>query len=233
VTAAGVDVVFDASNACARHWADLASAGVLLVDLTPSSSGIMVAPTVTGTPAACDWHLNLISCGGQAVLPVLNVVARKCAPGALEYVEVVTTAASASVGRHTRLNLDEYLAATRHAVRQLGLGGHAPAGGVKVLANISPARPAPPFRAEVAAIAPGVDPDTLRADLEAAAGTVRAFAPGYEASCRVDGALVRVSVVVTARGRHLPVYAGNVEMINAAAVLMAERHAAARQARAA
>lgn len=231
---AGVEVVFDVSNAAvhAAHWAELADTGALLVDLTPSSGGVVVVPTVNGHLAACARHLCLVSCGGQAVLPMLDAVARRCGPGALEYVEVVTTAASASVGRASRLNLDEYIAATADAVHELIWGGHVPGGEVKVLANLSPALPAPPFRAEVTVKAAGADPDALRADLEAAAAAVRTFAPGYQVTaCRVDKDLIHVSVVVTARnGRRLPAFAGNVEIINAAAVLAAERHAAARKA---
>jgi acetaldehyde dehydrogenase len=231
VRAAGVDVVFDASNASVRNWAELASTGVLLLDLTPSSGGAMVVPTLNAHLAGSCRHLNLVSCGGQAVLPVLDVIARHSTVGAVQYVEVVTTAAAASVGRHSRLNLDEYIATTQDAVQQIILGGGRVNGNVKVLANITPALPSPAFRAEVAAVAAGVQEHALRADLAAAAVAVRAFAPGYElAACRVDGDVVRVSVTVTAVGGRLPAYAGNVEIINAAAVLLAERCAATRKA---
>ncbi|WP_395108338.1 hypothetical protein [Actinomadura sp. SCN-SB] len=233
VSAADVDVVFDASNAAAHpsHRADLASTGVLLVDLTPSSGGAMVVPTVNGHLAESSRHLSLISCGGQAVLPVLEVLARHCGPRTLEYVEVVTTAASASVGRASRLNLDEYIATTQYAVQELTHDSLARGNDVKVLANLSPALPAPVFRAEVAVVASGADADALRADLEAAAVAVRTFATGYQVvSCCVDGDLIKVSVRVTAKsGRRLPAFAGNVEIINAAAVLLAERHAIARR----
>ncbi|HEX6467870.1 MAG TPA: hypothetical protein VF069_02155 [Streptosporangiaceae bacterium] len=227
VTAANVDVVFDASNASARHWVELASTSALLLDLTPSSGATMIAPTVNGHLADSSRHLNLVSCGGQAVLPVLDVIARHSTPGAVQYVEVVTTAAAASVGRHTRLNLDEYIATTQTAVQQIMLGGGSMSVNVKVLANITPALPSPAFRAEVTTVAAGVDEHALRADLAAAAAAVRTFAPGYEiTACRVEGGLVRVSVIVTAVCGALPAYAGNVEIINAAAVLLAERRAA-------
>jgi acetaldehyde dehydrogenase len=237
VTAANVDVVFDASNASGRHWAELASTGAVLLDLTPRSSGTMVVPTVNAHVADSSRYLNLVSCGGQAVLPVIDVIARHSTPGAVQYVEVVTTAAAASVGRHSRLNLDEYIATTQKAVQQLILGGGSVngkgsvSGKVKVLANITPALPSPAFRAEVAAVAAGVEEHALRADLAAAAVAVRRFAPGYQiAACKVDNDVVRASVTVTATGGRLPSYAGNVEIINAAAVLLAERRAAMRKA---
>ncbi len=222
VTGSDIDVVFDASNAAAHpaHWADLACAGVLLVDLTPSGGGTMVAPTVNGHRAESARHLSLVSCAGQAVLPVLDVVAKHCTP---QYVEVVTTVAGASVGRATRLNLDEYIATTEHAVRRLT---HAP--DAKVLTTISPALPAPAFRAQVTVVASDIQPGPLRTGVEAAAA-VRTFAPGYEvASWSVEDGLIKASVNVTAQGGRLPAYAGNVQIINAAAVLLAERYAAAR-----
>ncbi|MEH6373903.1 acetaldehyde dehydrogenase [Streptomyces sp. KLMMK] len=224
VTGADIDVVFDASNAAAHpaHWAALASAGVLLVDLTPSSSGAMVAPTVNGFRAESSRHLSLVSCGGQAVLPVLDMVAQHCVP---QYIEVVTTVASASAGRATRLNLDEYIATTEYAVRQLT---HVPR--AKVMATISPALPAPVFRAEVTVLASDIQPEPLRAGTQAVADAVRVFAPGYEvASFTVDDQRITATVNVTARGGRLPAYAGNVEIINAAAVLLAERYAATRE----
>lgn len=218
-----IDVVFDASNAAAHpaHWADLTSAGVLLVNLTPSGGGTMVAPTINGHRAESSRHLSLVSCGGQAVLPVLNVVAMHCTP---QYIEVVTTVAAASVGRATLLNLDEYIATTEYAMRRLT---HAP--DVKVLTNISPALPAPTFRAQISVVADDIRPESLRAGVETAAAAVHAFAPGYKVvSWSVEDGLITVCVNVTARGGRLPAYAGNVEIINAAAVLLAERHATAR-----
>lgn len=218
-----IDVVFDASNAAAHpaHWADLTSVGVLLVNLTPSGGGTMVAPTINGHRAESSRHLSLVSCGGQAVLPVLDVVARYCTP---RYIEVVTTVAAASVGRATLLNLDEYIATTEYAMRRLT---HTP--DAKVMTNISPALPAPAFRAQISVVADDIRPEPLRAGVETAAAAVRAFAPGYKVvSWSVADGLITVCVNVTARGGRLPAYAGNVEIINAAAVLLAERHATAR-----
>lgn len=217
-----IDVVFDASNAAAHpaHWGGLAARDdVLLVDLTPSSGGTMVAPTVNGYRAESARHLNLVSCGGQAVLPVLHALTEHCTP---VYVEAVTTAASPSVGPATRRNLDEYLATTEHAIRRLT---HAPE--AKVLTAISPARPAPEFRAEVTLLASDIGSETaLRDSVEAAVAEVRSLTPGYAvSSLTVDDGRISISVHVRAHGGRLPPYAGNVEIINAAAIAVAERHA--------
>lgn len=225
VACAGVDVVFDASSAEAHpaHWAALASADVLLVDLTPSSGGSMLTPTVNAVRAESDRHLSLVSCGGQAVLPVLDAIARNSER--VEDVEVVTTVASASVGPATRDNLDEYLATTGYAVKRLTGATRA-----KVLATISPALPAPAFRAQITTCAYGTQPAALADAVEATGAAVRQYAPGYEVSAlSVDDDLVRATVTVTARGGRLPSYAGNVEIINGAAVTLAERYARSRE----
>ncbi|WP_257138185.1 MULTISPECIES: acetaldehyde dehydrogenase [Streptomyces] len=225
VVQAGVDVVFDASSADAHpaHWAALASADVLLVDLTPSSGGSMLTPTVNAVRAESDRHLSLVSCGGQAVLPVLDAVARNSTR--VEDVEVVTTVASASVGPATRDNLDEYLAITTYAVERLTGATRA-----KVMATISPALPAPAFRAQITARAYGIRTRALGDAVESAAAAVRQYAPGYRVGAlSVVDDLVRATVTVTARGRRLPSYAGNVEIINAAAVTLAERYARSRE----
>jgi len=225
VLEAGVDVVFDASSADAHpaHWAELASMDVMLIDLTPSSGGQMVAPTVNGHRAESHRHLSLVSCGGQAVLPVLDTVAKH---STVAYAEVATTVASAGVGPATRNNLDEYVETTEYAIGRL-TGADA----TKVLATISPALPAPAFRAQITVIADRIDHDALAADAAAAACAVREFAPGYELTAlHVQGKQITATVTVTARGGRLSAFAGNVEIINAAAVTLAERYASTRRA---
>ncbi|MGW5679854.1 acetaldehyde dehydrogenase [Streptomyces sp. NPDC003860] len=214
------DVVFDASNAAQPHGTEWA-AKALWVDLTPRVTGRMVVPTINGNLATMPGRLDLVSCGGQTVLPILDAISRCRIP---EYAEVVTTAASASAGRATRLNLDEYLATTEAAVRALARVPEA-----KVLANLSPALPAPVFRARVTVTGHDIRSGAVRAAVDQAATAVRGFCPGYAVtSCVVEEGLVLVDIEVRARGGLLPSYAGNVEIINAAAVLLAERYAAAR-----
>lgn len=213
------DVVFDASNADAHaeHWARLQSTGATLIDLTPAQLGRMVVPTVNGTDAAAHRHINLVSCGGQAAIPVLHAIAHHCTP---EYIEVVSTGASASAGRATRLNLDEYIDTTQAAIRAF-----TGAQNVKVLVNLSPAMPAPPFRVAMTVLAPDVRPEPVRAIVAAATEGVRAFASGYAVtSIAVADGRISVAVEVTAEGGRIPRYAGNLDIINAAAVLLAEQH---------
>jgi acetaldehyde dehydrogenase len=215
------DVVFDATNAMAHaeHWRLLRHLDTLLIDLTPSRVGQMVVPAVTGLPAPTGRNVSLVSCGGQASIPLVHALASRFRT---EYVEVVSTVASSIAGRATRLNLDEYVATTRHAITAFSGVPDA-----KAMLNISPAVPPATFRTAVHAIIPRATAGAVRAVVTDAAARVRAFAPGYEViACTVTGDRVVVSLEVTADSEVLPRYAGNLDIINSAAILVAEQHAA-------
>jgi acetaldehyde dehydrogenase len=215
------DVVLDATNAAshAEHWRLLRPLDTLLIDLTPSHLGQMVVPTVTGTEGTTERDVSLISCGGQASAPLAHALAGHFT---VEYLEAVSTVASDSAGRATRLNLDEYVATT-----QAALTAFSGVADTKAILNISPAVPPATFRTTLHAVVPGADAGKVGAVVAEAAGKVRAFAPGYEVTaCTVNGDRTSVSVQVTAHSDVLPRYAGNLDIINSAAVLVAEQYAA-------
>ncbi|MER6105639.1 acetaldehyde dehydrogenase (acetylating) [Streptomyces sp. NPDC001832] len=222
VDAGPFDAVFDATNAesHAEHWAALCPTGTTLIDLTPTGLGTVIVPGVNSHRSAAHRHLNLVSCGGQAAIPVLHAISQRCTP---TYIEVVSTGASASAGQATRLNLDQYIATTSAAIRTFTGTRNA-----KVMVNLSPARPAPPFRVAMTVLADGIRPAPVRTSIAAAAQAVRAYTPGFKVtSLAVDPGRISVVVEVTASGGRLPSHAGSVDIINAAAVLLAEQSAAA------
>lgn len=217
------DIVFDATNAFEHpeHWVQLASTGAVLIDLTPTRGSALIVPTVNGDQAARHQHIGLVSCGGQASVPVLHALAQQYRP---QYVEMVATAASVSVGRASRLNLDEYVEMTEGAIRQF-----TQTGAVKAMLNISAAAPPPPFRIAMTIVAPGVEQGPVSDVVEAAAAAMRTVVPGYRiTSCTVTGDTVRVIAEVTATRNRMPVHAGNLEVISAAAIYAAEQHALAK-----
>jgi acetaldehyde dehydrogenase len=217
------DVVFDATNAVshAEHAEKLAPLGTMLVDLTPSKVGHMIVPTVNGTEIPAHRDINMVSCGGQASIPILHAITRT---HRIDYVEVVTTAATLSVGRGTRLNLDEYVETTQDAVRDFtGVKD------VKAILNISPARPPATFRVAMSMLGEGLTENSVRAQVTAAATELRSFVQGFEVTaCTVNDGKAFVAVRVTSSGDRIPRYAGNVDIINAAALHVAERYAADR-----
>ncbi|WAP60617.1 acetaldehyde dehydrogenase (acetylating) [Streptomyces sp. S465] len=216
------DVVFDATSAVshAEHAEQLKPLGTMLVDLTPSKVGRMVIPTVNGADVLEHGDINMISCGGQASIPILHAIARQ---HRIDYVEVVTTAASPSVGRSTRLNLDEYVQTTQEAVREFtGVKD------VKAILNVSPAKPPATFRVAMSVLGEELTAESVRAAVATATQQVRAFAGGFEVTaCVVDGGKALIAVEVTSSGDRIPRYAGNLDIINSAALHVAERYAAA------
>lgn len=220
------DVAFDATNAMshAEHAERLRPLGTMLVDLTPSKVGRMVVPTVNGADVLAHPDVNdvnMVSCGGQASVPVLHAIARR---HRVDYVEVVTTAATLSVGRSTRLNLDEYVETTQEAVREFtGVKD------VKSILNLSPASPPATFRVAMSLLGDDLDPRSVRSAVAEAAHGLRAFVGGYDVTaCTVDGGRAFIAVQVTAGGDRIPKYAGNLDIINSAALHVAEQYAADR-----
>ena len=212
-------VVFDATNATSHaEHARLLPPSTLLVDLTPSKLGHMVVPSVTGTQRPGGRDVSLISCGGQASIPIAHALAGRFE---VDYLEVVSTVASSVAGRATRLNLDEYVATTQHALTTFTDVPH-----TKAILNISPAVPPAMFRTAVHAVIRRAGAEDVRRVVSHAAQRVREFAPGYEiTSCAVRGERVSVALEITADSDVLPRYAGNLDLINSAAIMVAERHA--------
>lgn len=217
------DIVFDASNAVshAEHWKYLDTLGALVIDLTPSMVGHMITPTVNGPDALVHRNVSLISCGGQTSIPILHALTQLYSPS---YIEVVTTAASVSVGRATRLNLDEYVETTQAAIRAFtGVAD------VKVMVNVSPAEPPVPFRVAISMAGDDFDVDVMRKHVATVAEEVRTFAAGFKiVACSVIDGKAFIAAEVEASGDLIPRYAGNLDIINSAAIFVAEQYAAAR-----
>jgi acetaldehyde dehydrogenase len=215
------DVVFDATNALSHveHAEKLSAYDTMVIDLTPSKVGHMVIPTVNRADIITYRDISMVSCGGQASIPILRAITQK---HKVDYIEVVTTAATLSVGRATRLNLDEYVETTQEAVRDFtGVKD------VKAILNISPARPPATFRVAASLLGEDLTEDSVQALVASVAGELRAFVRGFEvAACTVNGGKAFVAVTVTSSGDRIPQYAGNLDIINSAAIHVAECYAA-------
>ncbi|CAI1570787.1 acetaldehyde dehydrogenase (acetylating) [Serratia liquefaciens] len=217
------DVVFDATNAMshAKHWALLRPLGTLMIDLTPSHLGKMIVPTVTGTEALTERNVSLISCGGQASIPILHALSRHFR---INDIEVVATVASNILGRATRINIDEYVDTTQRA-----LSAFTGVANTKAILNISPAAPPAMFRVTIFAGIPGVTKEQITPVLAEAVEAVRGFSAGYSLTAlNVSEGRVSISLEVVASSKVMPEYAGNLDLINSAAILVAEQYASYR-----
>lgn len=217
------DVVFDATNAMshAKHWELLRPLGSLMIDLTPSHMGKMIVPTVTGTGALTERNVSLISCGGQASIPILHALSRHFR---INDIEVVATVASNILGRATRINIDEYVDTTQRA-----LSAFTGVANTKAILNISPAAPPAMFRVTIFAGIPGITKEQITPVLAEAVEAVRGFSAGYSLTAlNVSEGRVSISLEVVASSKVMPEYAGNLDLINSAAILVAEQYASYR-----
>jgi acetaldehyde dehydrogenase (acetylating) len=221
--AARIDLVFDATSALshAHHWEVLEALGKKAIDLTPSNIGHMCVPAVNIEQCLAYDNVNMVTCGGQATVPVAHAIS--LVHPEVTYVEVVSMIASKSAGPATRLNLDEYIGTTERALTQF-----TGAPRTKAILNLNPAQPPVDMQATVYALIPEPDIDAITASVVAMIESIQKYVPGYELIVppTVENGRVVVMMRVRGRGDYLPAYAGNLDIINCAAVEMAEAYAA-------
>jgi acetaldehyde dehydrogenase len=226
------DLVFEATSAKAHaaHAARYAEAGIRAVDLTPAAVGPYVCPPVNLDLNLDAPNLNMITCGGQATVPVVAAVSRVVE---VAYAEIVASIASRSAGPGTRANIDEFTETTAAALRDVGGAARG-----KAIILLNPVEPPMIMRNTVfcaipaEAAEPGPLRDAVTASIEAMAETVRGYVPGYvlKAEPQYDPpdprwrGMARVGVFLEVRGRgdYLPDYAGNLDIITAAAARVGE-----------
>jgi acetaldehyde dehydrogenase len=226
------DIVFEATSARAheQNAPRYAAAGIRAIDLTPAALGPYVCPPVNLDVNLDAPNLNMISCGGQATIPVVAAVSRIVE---VAYAEIVASVASRSAGPGTRANIDEFTATTAAGLRDVG---GAAAGKAIILLN--PVEPPMIMRNTVfcaipaEAAEPGPVQDAVTASIAAMAETVRSYVPGYalRAEPQYDPPdarwrrMARVGVFLQVRGRgdYLPEYAGNMDIMTAAAARVGE-----------
>jgi acetaldehyde dehydrogenase len=222
------DLVFEATSA-AVHLANApryAEAGIRAVDLTPAAVGPYVVPPVNLGEHLAAPNVNLITCGGQATIPIVAAVSRVVP---VSYAEIVATVSSRSAGPGTRANIDEF---TRTTARGIEVVGGAERG--KAIIVLNPADPPMVMRDTIFCAVPArSDGHAITASVRQMVADVASYVPGYrllnepqfeEPSARTGGlARVAVFVEVEGAGDYLPPYAGNLDIMTAAAVRVGER----------
>lgn len=218
-----IKIVFDATSAYAhtRHYRPLKEAGKIAIDLTPAARGPYVVP-----PANLGEHLdqpnvNLITCGGQATIPLVHAVNR-VAP--VDYAEMVSTIASLSAGPGTRQNIDEFTFTTSRGLEVLGGAERG-----KAIIILNPADPPIMMRNTIYLLLsdPEVDEAAVTKSVEEMIEKVQAYVPGYKLknapvfepyqTATGTKTLVAMLLEVTGAGDWLPTYAGNLDIMTASA----------------
>lgn len=226
--AALYDLVFDCTSAAdaKMHAPVLARLGKTVIDLTPARIGPMAVPVLNRFDLIRQPNVNMVTCGGQASIPLAWALG-KVYGKALEYVEVVSSIASKSAGPATRANLDEYLITTAK-----GLAQFSGCQKTKAILNLNPADPCIDMQTTVLAkldrgLPPRSDLTALTKLVTDIAADVKEYVPGYEVIVppTFEGGRLVIMVRVRGLGDYLPTFAGNLDIINCAAIAMAEEYA--------
>lgn len=220
-----VEIVFDATSAKAHKHHDevLRQHGKTLIDLTPAAIGPYVIPPVNLDQHLGKSNLNMVSCGGQATVPIVAAVAAVSAVG---YGEIVASISSRSAGPGTRANIDEFTETTARAIEVVGGAGRG-----KAIIVLNPADPPLLMRDTIYCLCPDADADraAIAKSVVGMVESVQEYVPGYRLKQEVqfdqrpDGLLVSVFLEVSGAGHYLPAYAGNLDIMTSAALRTAER----------
>jgi acetaldehyde dehydrogenase len=233
---ADVELVFDATSAGAhaRHDEVLRAHGKRILDLTPAAIGPYCIPSVNLRQHIDEVNLNMVTCGGQATVPIVAAVNRVVP---VEYGEIVSSVSSRSAGPGTRANIDEFTETTAKAVEVVGGAARG-----KAIIILNPAEPPLIMRNTVFCLVQAANPDDIAQSIHEMVESVRAYVPGYrlkqevqfdeitdekpvripEMDRKFTGWKVSVFLEVEGAGHYLPPYAGNLDIMTSAALKAAE-----------
>jgi acetaldehyde dehydrogenase len=215
------EIAFDATTARAhhRHAELLEAAGKIAIDLTPAAVGPHVVPVVNIREHLDKRNVNLVTCGGQATVPMVAAIRRAAA---VEYAEIVSTVASRSAGPGTRQNIDEFTETTARALETIGGAERG-----KAIIILNPAEPPIIMRNTVYALVKELDEERISQSIQDMVQTVQQYVPGYrlKAPPIFDDHKVTALLEIEGAGDYLPNYAGNLDIMTAAAVRVGEEFA--------
>jgi len=216
------DLVFDATSFKdhLRHAPILERLGKVAIDLTPAKVGPMCVPAVNMKECLDFKNVNMVTCGGQASIPIAYSIGKT--QKNVDYIEVVSSIASRSAGPGTRINLDEYIHTTESGVKKFSGAKR-----TKAILNLNPAKPCIDMQTTVFAKVEKPDIEKLNPVLNEMVSTIQKYVPDYKLIVGpiVENGRIVVMIRVKGLGDYLPSYAGNLDIINCAAIAMAEEYA--------
>ena len=216
-----VDLVFDATSAkdAKVHWEILDKLGKIVIDLTPAKLGLLCIPAVNLDEVLKHRNVNMITCGGQASIPLVYLISKT--QRNVEYIEVVSSIASKSAGPATRLNLDEYIDTTENGIKYFSGVSR-----TKAILNLNPANPCIDMQTTIFAQVENPDMDILISAVDKMVSKIQKYVPGYSLLVPpiYEKGRIAIMVKVQGLGDYLPKYAGNLDIINCAAIAVAEQY---------
>ena len=222
------DIVIDCTSAQAHtnHWRVCKELGKTIIDMTPAKLGKLCVPAIAmDTDLSEDvQNINMITCGGQTSIPIGYALGQVHKD--IEYIEVVSTIASLSAGPATRQNLDEYVETTQSALKKFS-----GAKDTKAILVLNPANPPIFMQTTIYAQIENPNLEAITESVENMIKVIQKYSPGYQLVVPpvVTNGNVVISVKVLGAGDHLPQYAGNLDIINCAAIAVLELIAKSKQ----
>jgi len=232
-----IDFVFDATSAGAHVKNDAflrtLKPGIRMIDLTPAAIGPYCIPVVNGEANVDALNVNMVTCGGQATIPMVAAVSRVAR---VHYGEIIASISSKSAGPGTRANIDEFTETTSKAIEAVGGASKG-----KAIIVLNPAEPPVIMRDTVYTLSELADRDAVEDSIEEMAKAVNAYVPGYRLKQKVQfdevqnlnipglgklsGLKTSIFLEVEGAAHYLPAYAGNLDIMTSAALATAERMA--------
>lgn len=215
------EIVFDATSAKAhvRNAEVLNELNKIAIDLTPAAVGPLVSPAVNSDAHQSASNINMITCGGQATIPMIHAVNRVAD---VSYAEIVATISSKSAGPGTRANIDEFTITTRRGIEEVGGADKG-----KALILINPAEPPVLMRDTIYCQVKKMDVEAITESVNDMLEVVQSYVPGYRLKQELifDEDKVTILLEIEGAGDYFPVYAGNLDIMTAAALKVAEERA--------
>jgi acetaldehyde dehydrogenase len=236
----GIRIIFDATSAQAhvKHAKLLEADDVTLIDLTPAAVGPFCIPVVNLEQLKHGRNINMVTCGGQATIPIVHAVSRVAK---VHYAEIVASIASKSAGPGTRANIDEFTETTSHAIESVGGAARG-----KAIIVLNPAEPPMMMRDTVFTLSSGASEDQIATSIQRSVGAVQRYVPGYRLKQEIQFDIVpanepfnipgiglhsglksTVFLEVEGAADYLPSYAGNLDIMTSAALAAGEQIATA------
>ncbi len=216
------EIVFDATSAEAHAYNApiLKKLKKFVIDMTPSRIGKMCVPIINLNSSLKESNINMVSCGGQATTPIAKVI-MEINPDT-EYIEIVSSISSKSAGIGTRNNIDEYTQTTSEALMYFSGVKKA-----KAIVNLNPADPPILMHNTIYAKIKNPKIDLITKAIKIMVKKIQQYVPGYKLVLEpvFDNGKLTTMVEVVGRGDYLPIYAGNLDIINCAAIAVAEEYA--------
>jgi acetaldehyde dehydrogenase len=213
------DLVYDCTNAidAKKHSIIFKNQKIKVIDLTPAKIGPMCVPSINGDLIISEENINMITCGGQSSIPLLHIISKHS--NGLEYIEVVSQISSKSAGMSTRINIDDYIYTTQKAITQFTNCLN-----TKVILNLNPAEPCVDMQTTMFIKTKNINLNGLTEKITEKIEELKKFIPNYELILppKEENGILILGVKVKGVGDYLPSYAGNLDIINCAAIKVTE-----------